>query len=273
MKFLVCFVMFAFSAMAFASTSPKCPGEEGYYYTNYRRTNNPQEGGFVSYTATVQDSSSIVIGKLAAVCGNALIFDSANLSGTVLVRGNAEVSDSAIITGDVILEGDVVVKGKSIIRGRGTLSTGVFEDARHEVTPSAKQLIAEKIQKYFLNGNLNIKDGLISSVQTIEFTGDPCSDNVKLKRSNFATNGTEFISSTMQEFIFNTATEFLYVDNSHYHINPFLRFNSPSKFTLILADGPQAIHYLSNIDLSINNKVQYDLILPMFDDLVKACKL
>ena len=268
MKFSVFLLMILLSSTIFAETSDKCPGEEGYYYTNYRHTNNPQNGGFVSYTATIEDNTRIVIGKMAAVCGNAIILGSPNISGNVIVRGNAEVSDSSIITGDVILEGDVVVKGKSIIKGRGTLSTGVFEDARHEVTPPAKILLAEKISKYFSSGNLNVvgPDGAYHT-QSIEFTGDPCQDQVKLRTSND-------LASSIQEFSLSSATDFRYSIGNIYISPPSIQFTVAVKFTSFRPDG--SVWHRENFNIgtiNVNNKAQYDLVLPMFEELIKACRI
>lgn len=193
-KVLLVSTLFIF-ANVHADTSPKCPGEEGYFYTNHRNTSNPVAGGFVSHTATVADAISIVIGKLAAVCGNAMIFDSANISGNAIVRGDAEVSGSAIIAGDVILEGDVKVTGKSIIKGVGILRTGTYTDIQKTLneplpstdTPLSAPALATKIQEFVQKNAAEMKPasgswyrGETTVTQKIDFEG-AC--NIVFKKS------------------------------------------------------------------------------------------
>jgi len=203
MKSLMMFILGMSTLNAYSATSEKCPGEEGYYYTNYRHTNNPTAGGFVSYSATIQDSSTIVIGKLANVCGNAIILNSANIGGTAIVRGDAEVSGSSIITGSVILEGSVKVGGKSVIKGIGTLDSGEYNDTIKTLadaqpstpTPALSALeIATKLQNYVGKyasrfspdtGNYESGDQL---EQSIRFSNGPCRLIINKNRTSLSKN-------------------------------------------------------------------------------------
>lgn len=199
MKTLILVALALTTSSAFGATSEKCPGEEGYFYTNYRHTNNPTEGGFVAYSATIQDSPSIVIGKLASVCGNAIILNNANIGGSAIVRGDAEVSGSSIITGSVILEGSVKVGGASVIKGAGTLSSGEYIDTIKTLAdtssgssaPTLSALdIASKLQQYVSTyiSKFTYSDGPYTSgdriTQSIRFTNGPCKVSINKQRTS-----------------------------------------------------------------------------------------
>ena len=193
MKLTILTLLAGLTFNCLADTSPRCPGEDGYYYTNHRNTNNPVAGGFVSYTATVEDSRSIVIGKLAAVCENAVILGSVNISGNAIVRGDAEVSGNSIITGEVIIEGLVKVGGKSIIKGRGTLSSGTFIDTQHVLNSStgasSVPALASKLEQYVSTKASRLTptsgkgyDGKMTLSQQLAFDGG-CTLTIKQTRS------------------------------------------------------------------------------------------
>lgn len=98
---------------AFAATSPKCPGETGIAFTNYKRR-NPQEGGFVSDQADVDDDDNVFIAKTAAICGSSSLRDS------VRIYGNAVIINSEI-HGDARIYGDAVVKDNSEVYGKARI--------------------------------------------------------------------------------------------------------------------------------------------------------
>ncbi len=98
------------SASSYASTSPKCPGEDGYYFTNYKKR-NPQQGGFVSNSADVNDDDDVFVAPTAAICGSASVSGNARIYGNAVIQGNAEISGDAKIYGDAVVEDDSSVKG------------------------------------------------------------------------------------------------------------------------------------------------------------------
>lgn len=108
-----------FSASSFAATSPKCPGESGYYFTNYKQR-NPQQGGFVSYSADVIDDEEVYIAPTAAVCNSSSVSEDARIYGNAIIRGNAEISGDAKVYGNAVIEGDAVI----------TDNARVYENAR-----------------------------------------------------------------------------------------------------------------------------------------------
>lgn len=124
---LMAALLTCFSSNAFAATSNKCPGETGYYNTNYRLSQNPKHGGFVSDSAFVDDRAFIA--PTAAVCGsatvldkarvygNAVIKDEAEVSGDARVYGNAVVSDTAQVRGNAKVSANATIKGDAIIEG------------------------------------------------------------------------------------------------------------------------------------------------------------
>ena len=129
---------------AVAETSKSCPGESGYYNTNYRASQNPKKGGFVSNSAFVDDRAFIA--PTAAVCGSATVEDSARVYGNAVIRDEAEVSGDARVYGDAIVsgtaqirddakvsgnaqvKGDAIIEGTSWIQGYTVVSSGVHSD-------------------------------------------------------------------------------------------------------------------------------------------------
>jgi carbonic anhydrase/acetyltransferase-like protein (isoleucine patch superfamily) len=119
---------------AYAEKSSKCPGEEGYYFTNFK-IRNPTAGGFVAHTAFVSDLyDDLYIAPTAAVCGFASIEDRANIRGNSLIRGNSVVSGEAVIQGNIIVEGDSHISGKSRVTGSGILKSIVIKDQSKTLT-------------------------------------------------------------------------------------------------------------------------------------------
>jgi carbonic anhydrase/acetyltransferase-like protein (isoleucine patch superfamily) len=154
------FAVLIFSAQSFAESSPLCPNEQGYLYTNYRQR-NPTQGGFVSNQAFVQDSDEVFISATAAVCGSSSVTGSskifgnatiinATVSGNVSIKDNAKVigatiTDNAIVAGSVYINGaeviirdkaqvsgnakitgDAIIGGTAIIGGFAKIDTGVY---------------------------------------------------------------------------------------------------------------------------------------------------
>ena len=130
---IVLIVLFS-ALIAFAETNHKCPGEEGYIFTNYRHR-NPTEGGFISNEAYINDTDAMIfIGPEVVICGSSDISDrakiygkakinSATISGQAKVYGNAEIgrgaeiSENAKVYGNAEVYGSVYVDGKAIIAG------------------------------------------------------------------------------------------------------------------------------------------------------------
>lgn len=117
MKMILVFTLFLGVNDLIAATSPSCPGQEGYFYTNYRRR-NPQAGGFVANTAYVEDNDSLFLAPTAAVCDSAQVLDAPRILGHSIIRGNAEVYGNAAIKGEVIIEGDSRVFGNARIQDK-----------------------------------------------------------------------------------------------------------------------------------------------------------
>jgi hypothetical protein len=74
--------LFSLSIMSittYAATSSKCPGEDGYNFTNYRShaTRNPTNGGVVSNSAFVDETAYIA--PTAAVCNSASVLKYARI--------------------------------------------------------------------------------------------------------------------------------------------------------------------------------------------------
>lgn len=223
-KITIFTLMSLVSLNAYAETSDLCPGEDGYYYTNYRITQNPQAGGFVAYTATIADNTRIVIGRKAAVCGYAIISDNAQVNGSAIVRGNAQVSGSSIITENVIIEGDAEISGKSVITGAGTLRSGSYTDAKKRLgnssptnaTPSSTSTasaaeLATKLQRYVNDHASRMSppdgsfyDGSVTLTQEISFSSGACQLTIKKNRSG--SNHSSFLGRSVTSFNIGRAT-------------------------------------------------------------------
>ena len=81
-------------------------------------------GGFVANTATV--ASTVYVGPLARVLGNANVSGTAQILGRATVKGSAQVSGSAIITDTAVVAGSAVVKDNAKITGHAYLNTGTI---------------------------------------------------------------------------------------------------------------------------------------------------
>lgn len=169
-KFCVCFSFsiiyilsfFAMPMSAHAATSSKCPGEEGYIFTNYRghATRNPTNGGFVSDSAFVEDSAYIA--PTAAVCNSASVLKYARVYGSAIVRDEAEITDKARVYGNARVSGtafvggtakvsdhaqvsgEAIVQGVTWVRGYTKVSSGVIAEGTKKSAKPQSVINAEK---------------------------------------------------------------------------------------------------------------------------------
>ncbi|MFT6068124.1 MAG: carbonic anhydrase/acetyltransferase-like protein (isoleucine patch superfamily) [Bacteriovoracaceae bacterium] len=142
-----------------AETSPKCPGQQGYYYTNDKSKRNPRKGGFVSNSANVGDyvfiaptaavcgSSSVL--KFSRVYGNAIIKDEAEVTekarvyGNAVVSGEAQIAGEAKVSGNAQISGSAVIKGSAWAKGYVKISSGTITQGRHSA-PKPKAVAARE---------------------------------------------------------------------------------------------------------------------------------
>lgn len=150
----------AFSFSVSAATSAKCPGEQGYIFTNDRNSRNPRAGGFVSNSAFVDDS--VFIAPTAAVCGSASVLRYARVYGKAVVGGEAEVTDKARVYGNARVYGtayiggeakvsdharvfgEAIVEGRAWIRGYAKLSSGHYTEGTKKPAQSQASIDAER---------------------------------------------------------------------------------------------------------------------------------
>jgi len=151
---IICAIFFVTPVMA--ATSPKCPGEEGYFYTNDRHSKNPSDGGFISHDADVTDD--IWVGKNAAICGFSSVTKSARILGRSVVCGNAKVHGSrARITGYARVCGNAEVDGthqEVTMQGYFETNSGVYNKGTYSAekpapkvkTKSTKEVVSEFVK-------------------------------------------------------------------------------------------------------------------------------
>lgn len=136
----VLLVSMASATIAVAETSSKCPGEEGFHYTNEKRR-NPRAGGFVSNEASVVDDDHVTIEPEAAVCGSSTLSGRITLFGKAVVRnvhidgtdrvligGSAKIT-GADISGRVEVKDRAEIRGNVWIEGSGTKGIRIYGDA------------------------------------------------------------------------------------------------------------------------------------------------
>jgi len=154
MFLLVLFTAISFEPLAQAATSSKCPGEEGYNFTNYKHR-NPQAGGFVSHMADVEDNDTVFIAPTAAVCGsssirgNARIYgnaviDNSEVYGNARVYGNAKVSNNSEIYEDARVFDEAIVNqsrvfGNSTVEGWFKANGETFSSGQHKAPQFSKE--------------------------------------------------------------------------------------------------------------------------------------
>lgn len=147
-KALATVFLVSLSNHALAETSSQCPGEEGYYFTNYKHR-NPTRGGFVSNRADVQDTDNMIfIGPNVSICGSARVLGQARIFGDAVVNG-ATVKDKAEISENAVIDNGAEVSGNARINGYSRVSgfVEVSEDA--VITDSARivNLDSEKLTR------------------------------------------------------------------------------------------------------------------------------
>ena len=98
-----------------AAKSPKCPDQNGYFYTNDKSKRNPRKGGFVADGANVGDH--VFIAPTAAVCDSASVLKFSRVYGNAVVKGEAEVTDKARVYGNAIVSGEASVGGEAKVSG------------------------------------------------------------------------------------------------------------------------------------------------------------
>ncbi|MFP5387304.1 MAG: hypothetical protein ACLGHN_14595 [Bacteriovoracia bacterium] len=204
MKSFCLFLMCVFSSVVFAESSPKCPGEDGYFFTNYKRR-NPTVGGFVSNTAFVNDvHDELYIAPTAAVCGFASIEGKAGIRGNTLVRGNSVITDNAIVQGNIIVEGDSVISGKARILGNGIIRSEIIHDEQKVLTDSNPFEVTTPVGSDPLSIFMDLRDYVLQNAhtfvpeggryshyregayvkgQTLSFVNDPCKVKITLARN------------------------------------------------------------------------------------------
>ena len=120
------------SGAALATTSSKCPGEQGYTFTN-NRDKNPTRGGFIGNGAYVSESAFIA--PTAAVCESATVEAGVRVMGNAIVKGEAIVEGSVRIMGDAIVGGTAYITGErsnpTLIRGYARIFSGEITSGRH----------------------------------------------------------------------------------------------------------------------------------------------
>lgn len=145
-----------------AATSSRCPGEEGYFYVNYRHR-NPTNGGFVSHNAYVDDTDNIFIAPTAAICGSShisdrakvygtAIIDNASISGRAEVFGDARVSDGAEVTDEAKISENAEVSGSVRISGRAVVSGSA------RVVNASQDNFAEVSDRARVTGNARVTE-------------------------------------------------------------------------------------------------------------------
>ena len=153
MKISLFLILLLASSFSMAAYSDLCPGQEGYYFKNYRHR-NPQQGGFVAYTAYADEDSDLFIAKTAAVCDYASVSGNSKILGRSVVRGSSEVSDDSQIRGQIHIVGNTIVSGKSVIMGKGQLKAKVYNNERVKVNTKFLEDIFQDLKKY-VNFNFN----------------------------------------------------------------------------------------------------------------------
>jgi len=121
-KTIVFLLATSITTSALAFTDARCPGEDGYSFTNYKKR-NPQVGGFVSSQADVVDDDDVFIAPTAAICGSSSVRGGARIYGNAIVK-DSEVYDRARIYGNAVVT-DSEVFGEARISDNVKLTNSV----------------------------------------------------------------------------------------------------------------------------------------------------
>ncbi|BBN81507.1 hypothetical protein PA25_14920 [Pseudoalteromonas sp. A25] len=153
MKYLAILLTALLSTFVNAATSPSCPGEEGYFYTNDRNTRNPSQGGFVSHDADISDN--IWLGRNAAICGFSTVSNGARITGRAVICGDALVKGrKARVTGHAKVCGDARVDGSKnevVLTGHYETFTGLYSSGTFTAKKKIKQQSNDEYIKEFLS--------------------------------------------------------------------------------------------------------------------------
>ncbi|HVJ63938.1 MAG TPA: hypothetical protein VM901_01650 [Bdellovibrionota bacterium] len=138
--------------------------EKGYIFVNYKQRSNPEEGGFVSYQADVDDTDDqVVIGREAVICGSSSVRESARVYGSALVM-NSEIYGSARVYGNAVIKNnsevfgearifdnsvvsDSKVSGKAKVRGWTKLSDDTVDAGDHNAPEFTAEELAAMAKK------------------------------------------------------------------------------------------------------------------------------
>ncbi|MGB0454088.1 MAG: hypothetical protein ACPGJV_10280 [Bacteriovoracaceae bacterium] len=145
MKKLLFVIQALITLEAIAATSGLCPGEQGYYFENYRHR-NPQRGGFVANTAYIGEH--VFLAPSAAICGNANVDGQARILGTSVITGFAFITDNVRIQGNITVKGSTSIEGSSVITGNGTLPEGSYSDYRLNLAGRMKADVFRELKYY-----------------------------------------------------------------------------------------------------------------------------
>lgn len=155
MRFFIIVFTVLMTYATFAATSSNCPGEEGYYFTNYKHR-NPTQGGFVSNKADVQDTDdTMFVGPEAAVCGSSRVSGSARIFGDAVIN-NATVKDNAEISENARIEDGATIAGHAKINGNASVSGSVEVAGEATVTENARLFNSNKDNLAVIGGAARI---------------------------------------------------------------------------------------------------------------------
>jgi len=155
-----------FSLNSLAATSRECPGEEGYYFTNYKRR-NPTQGGFVSNKADVQDTDEMIfIGPEVSICGSSRVSGRARIFGNAVVKGatvkgSAEINEDAIISNGAEVSGNAKVSGKARVSGFVEVTDDAVVTDNAQIYNTDSEKLARVQGKARVGGDAKVTDDAV----------------------------------------------------------------------------------------------------------------
>lgn len=169
MKFAFSFAVVLVSALissalvstAQAETSSQCPGEEGYFFVNYKHR-NPTKGGFISNEADVQDTDDMIfIGPNVAICGSSRVSGRARIFGNAkivnaTVKERAEISEYAVIEKGAVISGEAKIQGRTRITGSVEIKDSVVVTENAEIYNSSLDRVVKISDNARIAGNAKI---------------------------------------------------------------------------------------------------------------------